>query len=96
VKALGLVARAEEARRWENDDGGKLSHLGHGCVHIREQQRGEGARDRVSPIIHNSLGRVEKRRGGRREARARGKGEGARRSCKKTTSAKCRTRGERW
>jgi hypothetical protein len=30
VKVLGLVARAEEARRWENGDGGELSHHGHG------------------------------------------------------------------
>jgi hypothetical protein len=65
------------------------------AVRAREHQRGEGARDRVSPVVHISLGHVEKRRGGHSEARARDKGEGARRSCKKTTSTKCRTRGER-
>ena len=62
---------------------------------VREQQRGEGARERVSPVVHIGLARVEKQRGDRREARARGKGEGARRPCKKTTSAKRQTRGER-
>jgi hypothetical protein len=47
-----------------------------------DERRGEDESDRVSQVIHIGLGRVEKRRGGCREARARGKGEGARRSCK--------------
>jgi hypothetical protein len=38
VKALGLVAWAEEVQRWENDGGGNISHLGHGCVRVHEQQ----------------------------------------------------------
>ena len=49
----------------------------------------------MSPVVHIGLARVEKQRGDHREARARGKGEGARRPCKKTTSAKRQTRGER-
>ena len=65
------------------------------AARVREQQRGEGAREIVSPVVHNVLARMEKQRGDRREARARGKGEGARRPCKKTTSAKRQTRGER-
>ena len=65
------------------------------AARVREQQRGEGARERVSPVVHIGLARVEKQRGDRREARARGKGEGVRRPCKKTTSAKRQTRGER-
>ena len=65
------------------------------AAHVREQQRGEGARERVSPVVHIGLACVEKQRGDRREARASGKGEGARRPCKKTTSAKRQTRGER-
>ena len=55
------------------------------AARVREQQRGEGARERVSPVVHNGLARTEKQRSDRREARARGKGEGARRPCKKTT-----------
>jgi hypothetical protein len=39
VKALVLVARAEEVRRWENDDGSELSHLGHGCACPRAAAR---------------------------------------------------------
>ena len=64
------------------------------AARVREQQRGEGARERVSPVVHIGLVRVEKQRGDRREARAHGKGEGARHPCKKTTSAKRQTRGE--
>ena len=65
------------------------------AARVREQQRGEGARERVSPVVHIGLARVEKQRGDRREARAHGKGEGAWHPCKKTTSAKRQTRGER-
>ena len=54
------------------------------AARVREQQRGEGARERVSPVIHNGLARVEKQQDDRRVARAHGKGEGARRPCKKT------------
>ena len=57
---------------------------------VREQQRGEGARETVSPVVHIGLARMEKQRG-----EARGKGEGTRRPCNKTTSAKRQTRGER-
>ena len=53
------------------------------AARVREQQRGEGARERVSPVVHIGLARVEKQRGDRRKARARDKGEGARTAARK-------------
>ena len=93
-KVMALTAWKEEGLS-SGDAARPSSALAAMAARVREQQRGEGARERVSPVVHIGLARVEKQRGDRREARARGKGEGARRPCKKTTSAKRQTRGER-